>query len=85
MNFKVFKVSIISLGRYIWAESHEVFDYVNWAHDNPSDDGEGDADCVWKTFSYNPGWHDAPCTLEYWDNAMEQVHALCETDIGEIL
>ena len=68
------------IGRYIWAESHEVFNYVNWATDNPT--AQEGADCVWKTFyAAYPGWHDAPCDWIEWSLASEQIHALCATYI----
>merc|ERR1711915_171802 len=64
-------------GTYRWQESHHVAEYTNWAPSEPT--GRDDQDCVWKTFNHDhPGWHDAVCTLTYWEPGLGQVHALCE-------
>ena len=68
-------------GRYVWAESHEVVDFVNWAPNQPEDTAEGDADCVWKAVSRETwrGWHDADCAWTTLDKFGE-IHALCEIE-----
>merc|ERR1712126_787517 len=62
-------------GRFVWAETHELADYVNWHHNDPSSrDGE---DCVFKSLEAgaNIGWYDYFCDYDYCDFP---IHALCE-------
>ena len=54
-------------------------EYVNWAPNEPNDNGSLNLNCIWKTYlPTNPGWHDAGCWLSSWKGGREPVHALCQ-------
>merc|ERR1711884_322563 len=72
-------------GRYVWDESHEVAQYINWAPGQPDSNG-GDHDCIFKTYD-DPGWpaqgwYDGHCSWDHenYHGISKQIHALCEID-----
>ena len=68
------------LGRFVWAESHEVADYVNW-HTNDPSSGKGE-DCVFKSLEAGStiGWYDYICEYDAYNSygSYIGIHALCE-------
>ena len=73
-------------GTYVWDESHEVAQYINWAPGQPDSNG-GDHDCIFKTYD-DPGWpaqgwYDGHCSWDHenYHGISKQIHALCEIDL----
>ena len=78
------EINLELAGRYVWDESHEVAQYINWAAGQP-DSNAGDHDCIFKTYDFlgEPGWIDGHCSWdeEHWIGGPKQIHALCEIDL----
>ena len=78
------EINLELAGRYVWDESHEVAQYINWAAGQPDSNG-GDHDCIFKTYDFLsvPGWWDGICSRdqEHWSGGWKQIHALCEIDL----
>ena len=77
------------LGKYVWAESHEIADYLPWMHP-PTPPRDEEYDCIIKTFIHEdglfPGWEDSNCESDHvsWTEGsghFHQMHALCELDL----
>ena len=60
------------LGVWMWQESHQEAEYVNWKAGEPNNDG-GNEDCVYKYSSYSDLWNDSSCDYRV-------PHALCQAE-----
>ena len=64
-------------GIYVWDESGEVAEYINWGLGQPTT--STNYDCVLRYYdedNYYDGWHVNSCSLDYLGDF--HTHALCE-------
>ena len=64
MILRYIRYFIIFLGRYVWSESLQVADYINWAPAEPNGDA-GRFDCLFKCIRSADGinaWWDHDCS-----------------------